>query len=184
MAKFPGDPRFSVALLSTRDDLKMLESNEMLPTHLLDYLIQRCAPKAKKVNKNIVCCGSTHSYFTFCRSNELIKKGNTTSEKVTDKSICTMRNKMKAFRMDRHTIIIPHVSKQHFFVVFIATDNSTMKKERVFLKIICYDSLRYSSRRGIPVQSTLGEFLIESTEFWNNFVVHEFLRFDLSPKVN
>ena len=57
-----------------------------------------------------------------------------------------------------------------------------MKKERVFLKIICYDSLRYSSRRGIPVQSTLGEFLIEFTEFWNNFVLHEFSALRVEPE--
>jgi hypothetical protein len=187
--RFPGDPRFGIPLSLTQDDLTELHENKMLSTRLLDFLIQRgaphCTPSSSLTGataedpwhcKNDVYVGSLSTQYYIKRANDLFSSVGVPAKPNNRqhlKKIAKIQSTVKAFSTATTSskIVIPLIFDQHFFVIVIQLSGSL--SQGFYDSIVCYDSLRHSTRisKLHPGRSSISNFIADFHQYVLNFIL-------------
>jgi Ulp1 protease family, C-terminal catalytic domain len=180
---FPGDPRFGVSLSVEQDDVRALRENQMLSTRLLDFVIQRGAPRPSQSPSAISASrvkpkGNDRMYVGSLGANTFIKQANAlfgVQTKQSTKKIDGIKAKMKSYSDDTISngskLAIPLIFSKHFFVVVLECWGRTVG---FYNSIHCYDSnmtCTRLTRKTMALHSELAIFLQDFHQFVLNFVV-------------
>ena len=165
---YPQDPRFGIPIQLNDDHVKRLCSGRMLHQTVIDYLIQRASPIPHKPmgRFGFIVCASTGAMNSMILLNREFSSLYSSKKFVPKK-----KEKMKGFRAGKYTIVVPHVSRKHFFVLSITLNG---EEPNLYEMVNIYDSLvTPSGDGGIRFHSEATDFLRVFNDYWHNFVLHD-----------
>ena len=165
---YPQDPRVGLPIKLSDDHVERLCNGKMLHQTVIDYLIQRASPIPHKPMERFgfIVCGSTGAMLSMTVWN----KGFLSTPQDT-RLVLRTKKKMNAFRQGKYTIVVPHVSQMHFFVLSITLDE---RNSDLYEMVDVYDSLVKPGRSGgIGVHEEATAFLRVFNDFWHNFVSYD-----------
>ena len=116
---YPQDPRFGLPIQLSDDHVERLCNGRMLHQTVIDYLIQRASPipHGPMGRFGFIVWGSTGAM----DSMTVLNKGFSSTPQDT-RLVLKTTDKMTGFRNGKYTIVVPHVSQMHFFVLSITLD--------------------------------------------------------------
>lgn len=149
---FANDPVRGPSLTVPQEDIEALNGPNFLTTALLDYLIQKAAPRDLSDN---VLIGSSNSMSFFQTMNQK-QTHPTNSADVATANI--LRRKYQFYSMRDYRFLSVNCSQGHFFVVSVVFD---MNATKPFKEVLVYDSIRKSGRNSNAVapHSQPGKYL-------------------------
>ena len=161
---FADDPVRGPPIIVPPADIEALNGPNFLTTALLDYLIQKAAPRNLPDD---ILIGSSNSMSFFETMNK--KQGHpTNAADVATANI--LRRKYQFYSMRQYRFLSVNCAQGHFFVVSVLFD---MNDEKPFKEVLVYDSIRKSGRKSNAVQknSTAAKYLRFSSSSLLLFVV-------------